>query len=96
MDAFVFLTGIDTAFIMVVIGLVAAFKGMGLTSTWAPAAAILSGVALIGLEVWASTPVAAGAAALHIVVGGIIIGLSACGLYSGASATFSGTVQTIK
>lgn len=75
------LTPFAVAAIPVTVGLVAVLKGIGLPSRWAPVASIALGALLISLiaPVWQV-----------IVAQGIIVGLSASGLWSGAKATFQG------
>ncbi len=89
MSPFFFVTAVDIAFIPVVIGLVAVYKMTGLASRWAAVSAIVSGILLVGLETWASAPASVSEAVLKVVVGGVVIGLAASGLYSGTSATIS-------
>lgn len=66
------------AIVPVVIGVVASFKGLGLPSRFAPLTSILVGIGLVALTgvVWQA-----------IIAQGIIAGLAASGLYSGAKAT---------
>ena len=63
--------------IPVIIALVQVAKGLGLASKWAPVLAILLGVGLLAL-VELSLPVT--------IIGGILAGLSASGLYSGTKS----------
>ena len=63
--------------IPVIIALVQVGKGLGLASKWAPVLAILLGVGLLAL-VELSLPVT--------IIGGILAGLSASGLYSGTKS----------
>lgn len=76
------LGAIDLLLIPVVIGLVQAAKNMGLSSRFAPLVGVVMGV---GLEAVVS---AEGSLSLaHVVVVGIIVGLSSLGLYSGVKTT---------
>lgn len=80
MEALSFITPGHLALVPVVVGLVQGVKGFIETdrsSRWVPVAAIAIGVGLSALI---------GGGLVPIVVGGIVVGLSACGLYS-ASAT---------
>lgn len=64
----------------VVIGLVQVFKGLGLPAKWCPLAAIACGVlATLGLSLFEAN--------FSVIMTGIIIGLTAVGLYSGTRAT---------
>ena len=95
MTPFLFITAVDIAFIPIVIGLVAVYKMSGLRSVYAPISAIVSGMVLIGLEAWATPPVSVAEAVLKVVIGGIVIGLAASGLYSGSATTFSPSAPTV-
>lgn len=64
----------------VVVGVVQAFKKIGMPSKWAAIAAIVFGVAGVSL-----LDTLSGANALQ----GIVVGLAAAGLYSGAKSTVS-------
>jgi len=69
--------GVITA---VVIGVVQVAKQMGLPTKFAPLVAVLFGViAAIGLSFFQAT--------FAVIITGVIIGLSACGLYSGVKTT---------
>lgn len=81
LTAFTFLTPVHLALVPIVIGLVEAIKKVGLPDRWAPIVSIalgLGGAWLIG------------GTALAIVLSGLVIGLSASGLYSGTSAVRNG------
>lgn len=69
---------IIVAIVPVVVGLVAIAKGVGLPSKYAPLAAVAFGAGLVALT---------GVAWQAFLVQGIIAGLAAAGLYSGAKAT---------
>lgn len=74
------LTPLALAAIPVIVGLVQVIKGIGLPSKYAPIASIALGVgvlAIVGLT-WQA-----------YLIQGIIVGLSAAGLYSGGKAVFS-------
>lgn len=77
MEALTFITPFTLALIPVVTGLVEVVKGAGLPSRFAALAAIVLGIGLSFL-------VADGLPA--IIIGGIVVGLSASGLYSGTKA----------
>lgn len=64
----------------VVIGLTQVAKQVGLPSRWAPLAAVVLGV----LGLWGLTFFAP---ATEVIFTGIVVGLSACGLWSGVKAT---------
>lgn len=64
----------------VVVGVVQAFKKIGMPSKWSAIAAIVLGVAGVSL-----LDTLSGANALQ----GIVVGLAAAGLYSGAKSTVS-------
>jgi len=71
----------DVASIAVVIGLVEVFKQIGLTNRFAPLASVILGIVAAFL-----TPTETiGLTIFH----GIVLGLSASGLYSGSKATVS-------
>jgi hypothetical protein len=63
----------------VIIGLVEVVKRVGLSSKWSPIAAILISIGFGLLGTYVST--------FDLIVEGIITGLTAVGLYSGARAT---------
>ena len=62
------------AIVPLTVGLVAALRGFGIPSQYAPVASILTGVALAFLVV-TTVP--------EVILGGLAIGLMASGLYSG-------------
>ena len=71
--------------IAIIIGLVEVFKKIGLNKKFAPLLSILLGLVFSFLVIYfADTPV------LNAIIGGIIIGLSATGLYSGVKNTTEG------
>lgn len=67
-----------TVIIALTTGLVEMFKGIGLKDKLAPIAALISATSLVALTGYCTMPVS------EIIVTGLICGLSACGLYSGA------------
>lgn len=69
------------ASVPIVIGVVSVFKGVGLPSKWAP---IISLVLGLGVSFLVGGPL------LTVILAGLIVGLSASGLYSGSKATFTG------
>lgn len=70
------------AIVPVVVGLVSTLKGAGLPTKYAPATSLVIGIALVSLTgvIWQA-----------FVVQGIIVGLAASGLYSGAKAVVQPT-----
>lgn len=79
-EAITFVTPALLALVPVVIGLVSILKVSGVPSRFAPALSLLLGIAgsfLIGGVTIAAT-----------VLGGVVVGLMASGLYSGGAATF--------
>lgn len=62
----------------IIIGLVQVIKGLGMDSKFAPAVSVLLG---LGFSFLVGGPV------LTVVVGGLVCGLTASGLYSGSKAT---------
>ena len=68
------------AIIPVILGIVEVVKQVGLPSKFAPLVSVMVGVGLVALtgEIWQS-----------IVAQGLIAGLAASGLWSGAKSTFS-------
>jgi hypothetical protein len=73
-------TLVGVAAVPLIVGLVQVAKGVGLPDRWAPVGAIVVGLALrIGWELTQPTP-----ELYPAVVGGLALGLAACGLYSGA------------
>ena len=67
--------------IAIIIGLVAVAKKLGLKSKFAPVLALVLGVGInLAVKYF-------GAETSELVIGGIIAGLTACGLYSGVKAT---------
>jgi len=81
MEALTFITPLTLALIPVVTGLVEIVKGVGVPSQFAPIAAIIMGIGLSALVV---TGLPA------IIIGGIVVGLSSSGLYSGVKALRAG------
>jgi hypothetical protein len=77
-----FISAQQLALVPLVIGLVSVVKSVGLDSRWAPAASLALGVGLIFL-------VPAATFALTV-LGGLVIGLAASGLYSTAKTTAAG------
>lgn len=69
------------AIVPIVVGLVSVVKGIGLPSKYAPVLSIAFGIGLVALT---------GVAWQAFVIQGIIAGLAASGLYSGAKATIQG------
>ena len=67
--------------IAIIIGLVAVAKKLGLESKFAPVLALILGVGINLVVKYL------GAETGELVIGGIIAGLTACGLYSGVKAT---------
>lgn len=78
----ILLTPTMLAAIPVLVGVVQVIKTAGLPDRWAPAISLVLGLG-VGLL--------AGGTPLVVVLGGLVIGLSASGMYSGAKATFSKT-----
>jgi hypothetical protein len=74
------LTPLMLAAIPVVLGVVSVIKTAGLPDRWAPSVSLILGLGTAFLV--------GGASIATIVLGGLIIGLSASGLYSGPKATF--------
>jgi len=71
--------------IAIIIGLVEVFKKVGLNKKFAPILSVILGLVTSFLVIYfADTPV------LNAIIGGIIIGLSATGLYSGVKNTTEG------
>jgi len=68
------------AIVPVITGLVQVTKGLGVTSKYAPLASIFLGIGLVALT---------GVTWQVFIVQGIIAGLAASGLFSGAKATFA-------
>ena len=69
-----------TVVVAVVIGIVQAAKTMGLPTQFAPLLAIVLGIIMsLGLSLFEAT--------FSVIMTGLIIGLSACGLYSGVKTT---------
>lgn len=69
----------------VVVGLVAVVKPF-LNDRLVPLASIALGIALA----WVGSTIIGGLGWAPIVLGGLVLGLSACGLYSGAKTTVQG------
>lgn len=74
------LTPAMLTFIPIAVALVQAMKNAGLSNKFAPFAAVVVGIGFAALV---------GGSITQIVLGGCVIGLSAAGLYSGASTTGS-------
>ena len=72
------------ALIPIVVGLVQVCKVSGLPSRWAPLCSLVFGVGLAFLVQAMVVPVTLG----MTILAGLIVGLSASGLYSQAKATF--------
>jgi len=71
--------------IAIIIGLVEVFKKVGLNKKFAPILSVILGLVASFLVIYfVDTPV------LNAIIGGIIIGLSATGLYSGVKNTTEG------
>jgi hypothetical protein len=68
----------------VVVGLVAVFKPF-INERLVPLASVLAGIILA----WIGSTIIGGLGWAPIVLGGLVLGLSACGLYSGTKATVS-------
>ncbi len=66
--------------IPVVMALVQMVKNLGMDSKFAPVLSVLLG---LGFSFLVGGPV------LTVVIGGLVLGLTACGLYAGGKATFS-------
>lgn len=80
-EALSFLTPALMATIPVVVALVQVIKQMGLSDRYAPIASIVLGIGLAAVVTTGLVP---------IIIGGIVVGLSASGLYSGALAVKNG------
>jgi len=80
MDITLFILPIQLALIPVLVGLNEVWKVMGLTNRWVPLASI---VAAIGI----SFAIPDTTSTFQIIVGGLVVGLSAVGLFSGVRAT---------
>jgi uncharacterized membrane protein len=78
----VILSPLQTVLIPVVIGLVAVAKVSGVSDRWAALSAVVLGLILAFI-------LGIGGSWGSIILSGIVVGLSACGLYSGVKATFS-------
>lgn len=76
------LTPLALGAIPVIVGLVQVIKGVGLPNKYAPVASIVLGVTILAIV---------GLAWQAFLIQGIIVGLSAAGLYSGSKAVFSPT-----
>lgn len=75
----IILSPLMLASIPVVLGVVSAIKVAGLPDKWAPVASLVFGLVVAFV---------AGGTLLVEVLGGLVVGLSASGLYSGTKATF--------
>ena len=80
MDITLFLIPLQLALIPVLIGLNEVWKILGIANRWIPVASIIIGIAI-------SSIVPGVESLFQIIVGGIIVGLSAVGLFSGIRAT---------
>lgn len=69
------------ASIPVILGVVSLIKGLGLPSRFAPLASVILGLGVSFLI---------GGTPFIVIMGGLIVGLSASGLYSGTKATIEG------
>lgn len=76
----ILLTPTMLAAIPVVVGVVQVIKSTGLPDRWAPLTSLVLGLGV---------GILAGGTPLVMVLGGLVIGLSASGMYSGAKATFA-------
>lgn len=65
----------------IIVGLIQIIKGLGINKKWSPIIAIILGVIFVGIMGYNWS---------HILFMGIIAGLSAVGLYSGAKNTKEG------
>lgn len=65
----------------IILGVVSMVKGLGVPSKWAPLISIALGIGAAALL---------GGTPFVIVMSGIVVGLTASGLYSGAKATING------
>jgi len=79
-DITLFILPLQLALIPVLIGVNEVWKTLGLANRWVPLASILVGVAI-------SFAVPGIESVFQAVVGGLVVGLSAVGLFSGARAT---------
>lgn len=78
MEALTFITAVHLAMIPVTVGVVGAIKSIKWFNTsYSPLAALVVGIGLAALL---------GGPIQVIVIAGLVIGLSACGLYSGVSS----------
>lgn len=68
--------------IPVVLGVVSVFKAVGMDAKWAPVVSLVLGLALSFF--------AGGATMIDVILGGLVVGLSASGLYSSTKATVRG------
>jgi hypothetical protein len=73
------------AVVPLIVGLVEVLKGLGLSNRWAPALAVALGLGL-SLGYQAALGIPAGAEWAQAVLSGLVLGLAATGLYSGARA----------
>lgn len=78
----------DTGVVAVIVGLVSAAKYAGLPARWSPLLSIVLGVAVdMAFKSTLLGAVSVGASVFY----GIVSGLTASGVYSGAKATFTST-----
>lgn len=81
MELLTFITPLHLALIPITVGLVEVVKRGGLPVRYAPVVAVVFGVA---------GSFSIGGAITEVILGGIVVGLSAAGLYSGTSAVKNG------
>lgn len=74
----------------VVVALVEAAKRMGLPSRYAPGVAIACGVGIAALASWGNVVGGFEGNPARVILGGILAGLAASGLYSGVKKTARG------
>jgi hypothetical protein len=86
---------ITLASIPAIIAVVTLAKDLGLRSTFAPLLAILLGVAFAIFDLFAGAGVIGTQTILQAIAAGILLGLSAAGLYDGARAIGSKTPATV-
>lgn len=82
MDISLFIVPLQLALIPVIIGLNEVWKKLFLADRYVPLASIIVGIAVSFITPGVTFP-------FQVIVGGIIVGLSAVGLFSGVRATFS-------
>jgi hypothetical protein len=75
----IILSPLTLATIPIIVGVVSVLKTVGVPSKWAPLISLVLGLG-VAVLVETSLPIR--------ILGGLIIGLSASGLYSGAKASF--------